>query len=227
MPAGFSDLGFSDHFGFSDHKIWVFGQPIYKKHLGFSDGESLFSFLPPSKSLISVSNPRRAFWADTASLEGTLPIDFGTIERYNDTVRYGELSIEVLGQHQYQLTRTLIVCVFSIGVKKPTWFNWSNSWRCPDPFITPSERPNWAGHELWTLWNLSSIRTFGLSPWTRQFDIWAFKKHVPPSNNCIFAGECGASIRLLLQLGIIDIQIMTLCWLFPMTSKLAGLDLEP
>ena len=28
--AGSSDLGFSDHFGFSDQKLWVFGQPIYR-----------------------------------------------------------------------------------------------------------------------------------------------------------------------------------------------------
>ena len=28
-------------------------------------------------------------------------------------------------------------------------------------------------------------------------------------------------------MGIIDIKILTLCWLFPMATKLAGLDLEP
>ena len=37
VAAGFSDLGFSDHFGFSDQKLGVFGRPTYKQHLGFSD----------------------------------------------------------------------------------------------------------------------------------------------------------------------------------------------
>ena len=33
-------------------------------------GESLFSFVPPSNSLVSVSYPRRAFWADPAAFSG-------------------------------------------------------------------------------------------------------------------------------------------------------------
>ena len=33
-------------------------------------GETLFSSIPPSSSLISVSDPRRAFWADTAPFSG-------------------------------------------------------------------------------------------------------------------------------------------------------------
>ena len=43
VPAGFSNLGFSDHFGFSDQKLGVFGPPIYKNrtlglatYIGFS-----------------------------------------------------------------------------------------------------------------------------------------------------------------------------------------------
>ena len=37
MPAGFGDLGFSDHFGLSDQELGGFGRPIYKYRLGFSD----------------------------------------------------------------------------------------------------------------------------------------------------------------------------------------------
>ena len=33
-------------------------------------GETLFSSVPPSNSLVSVSDPRRAFWADTAPFSG-------------------------------------------------------------------------------------------------------------------------------------------------------------
>ena len=76
-------------------------------------GETLFSSVPPSNSLISVSDPRRAFWADTvpflgprlASPRALLP----ELQRYKDTVRCAALGAEVPGHRQQQLTQTLIV----------------------------------------------------------------------------------------------------------------------
>ena len=51
---------------------------------------------------------------------------------------------------------------------------------------------------------------FCLEPLSWTFCYLGFKKHVPPSNNCISAGKCGASIKLFLQLGIFYMQIPTL-----------------
>ena len=67
-------------------KYW--GGQIGKKSLICLDGKSinlfgeiLFSSLPPSNSLVSVSDPWRAFWADTAPFKGprlTLCVSSGT-----------------------------------------------------------------------------------------------------------------------------------------------------
>ena len=53
-------------------------------------GEIIFSFVPPSNSLVSVSDPRRAFWADTAHFKIT----------NKDTVKCASLGTEVPGQCQ-------------------------------------------------------------------------------------------------------------------------------
>ena len=73
--------------------------------------ETLFSSVPPSNSLVSVSDPRRAFWADQRpswaldSSRALLP----ELQRYKDTVCCVVLGAEVLGHRQHQLTQTLIV----------------------------------------------------------------------------------------------------------------------
>ena len=66
-----------------------------------------------SKSLVSVSDPWRAFWADKAPLKGPcltrLVHCFWNYRDSKDPVRWIALSAEVPGHRQQQLTQTLIV----------------------------------------------------------------------------------------------------------------------
>ena len=44
-----------------------------------SSGRILFSSVPPSNSLVSVSDPQRAFWADTEPFKGHIPRTFALL----------------------------------------------------------------------------------------------------------------------------------------------------
>ena len=74
---------------------------------------ALLSFVPPSNSLISVSDPWRIFGADTASFKGLrLPRALlPELQRIKDIVRCAGLGPEFPGQHQEQLTQTLICAI--------------------------------------------------------------------------------------------------------------------
>ena len=69
-------------------------------------GETLFSSVPPINSLVSVSDPRRAFWADTAPPRALYwPHEWlPELQSYKDTVRCASLGAEVPGHRQQQRT---------------------------------------------------------------------------------------------------------------------------
>ena len=75
------------------------------------DRETLFSSIPHSTSLVSVSDPWKAFWADTAPFKGPrlsyelLP----ELQRNQDTVRSVALSAEVPVHLQKPRMKTLLV----------------------------------------------------------------------------------------------------------------------
>ena len=74
-------------------------------------GETLFSSVPPSNSLVSVSDPRRAFWADTVPFSGPR---LASCVASGTTEKQGHRQVccdrrEVQGHHQKQLMQTLIV----------------------------------------------------------------------------------------------------------------------
>ena len=73
--------------------------------------ETLFSSVPPSNSLVSVSNPRRAYkLTRRPSRALDLPRALlPELQRHKDTVRCAALSAEVPGQRQERLMQTLIV----------------------------------------------------------------------------------------------------------------------
>ena len=67
-----------------------------------------------------------------------------------------------------------------------------NEIECTSPIFwnsSTSERPNWAGHELWTLWtgqkSGSAHPDFWLEPMSRTLWYLSFKKHVPPASMCM------------------------------------------
>ena len=71
--------------------------------------ETLFSSVPPSNSLVSVSDPRRAFWADTAPFSGP---QLASCIASGTTEIQGHRQVchaEVPGHRQQQLNQTLIV----------------------------------------------------------------------------------------------------------------------
>ena len=96
-------------------------------------GETSFSSVPLSNSLVSVSDPRRAFWADTAPFSGPLLascVASGTTE-VHQVVKCAGLGREVPGDRQKQLTQTLIVRLLKthffppiLDFKKSTEYSW-------------------------------------------------------------------------------------------------------
>ena len=60
-------------------------------------GETLFSSVPPSKSLVSIPDPCRAFWTDTRpsrALDSPRAL-LTELQRYRDTVRWAGLGLNV------------------------------------------------------------------------------------------------------------------------------------
>ena len=64
-------------------------------------GNTVFSSVPPSNSLVSVSDPSRALDSPRVLLP--------ELQRYKDAIKCGALGAEVPGHRQEQLRQTLIV----------------------------------------------------------------------------------------------------------------------
>ena len=94
-------------------------------------GETLFSSVPTSNSLISVTDPWGAFWADTGGLQGPLTRLLCCFQNYRHTrTLCAVLDMEVLGHPHEQMTFTSI-----LPFLEHTCFSRSKSWSGLSPPI--------------------------------------------------------------------------------------------
>ena len=70
-------------------------------------GDTLFSSVPPSNSLVSISNPWRAFQRPSRTLDTPIAL-LPEPQRYKDSVRYDGLGADIQRQRQENLTQNLI-----------------------------------------------------------------------------------------------------------------------
>ena len=87
--------------------------------------DTLFSSIASSKSIDSVSEYSRAFWAEKALFKGPW-LDSCVAQRNKDTVKFCALLVAEVPEHrQGQVTQSLIVCM------SKKLFKHTNSWKCP------------------------------------------------------------------------------------------------